>query len=332
MKIAANEDFEHRYTQAFRDFAASFGIFVTYERDRGTRDIGLHFTQYKKTGSKLVTPVLVWFQLKGIKRSQLSLQKYTKDKKLSISLRTNHLRFWYVAPQPTYLVIFVECAQEFLVANIQKLIRDEWGANILHSEQASHSVQIAINNKLDMHAMQLILRKNLIPILRHQMSDGGEDAEIFFRDSSFVMSLFDARRKHRKCRARVIKYMSKMRTEVYFEVYHHSQWHTLHSHWEFLLESFTESFPYLDLSLPDDKDQDLWEDDEHGGDESLELPNGQVSVAEYGEMMEHILDIELNEIGVAWAKTLETLDAAEVLAVDRGPTFVSVAPFHHRDL
>ncbi len=333
MKIASNDDFEHRYTQEFRNFAASFGIFVTYERDRGTRDIGLHFTQYKKTGDKIVTPVLAWFQLKGIRTSRLSAQKFAKDKKVTLQLLTNHMQFWYVAPQPTYLVIYIESAQEFLVANIQKIIGDTLGAEILHTDQASHSVRVDSSNKLDEHAINLILGKNLVPVLRAQMSREEEKAHLFLRDSSFVLSLFDARRKRKKCRARIIKYMSKMRTEVYFEVRSGTSWRLLHSHWEYLLDSFKESFPYVELRLPDSEDHDAdWNEDEYYGDETLKLPNGQVSFARYSEMMEHVLDVKLNELGVAWGKTLETLAVANILAIDRGPTFVSVAPFHRRDL
>jgi hypothetical protein len=39
MRVAANDDFEHMYTQKFRALAAPCGEFVTYERDRAARDI-----------------------------------------------------------------------------------------------------------------------------------------------------------------------------------------------------------------------------------------------------------------------------------------------------
>jgi hypothetical protein len=43
--IGRTDEFEHRYTEKFRNFAAQFGHFVAYERDVATRDIGLHLTE-----------------------------------------------------------------------------------------------------------------------------------------------------------------------------------------------------------------------------------------------------------------------------------------------
>jgi hypothetical protein len=115
VKIGGRDDFESVYMAKFRSLAAPYGVFVEYEKDRAGRDIGLHLTQPSRDGDgKIVTPALVWFQMKGIMENTLSLKDYRAADDVPVDLDTSHLRFWYINVQPTYLAVYVESADQFL--------------------------------------------------------------------------------------------------------------------------------------------------------------------------------------------------------------------------
>jgi hypothetical protein len=70
--IGAQDVFERVYTRRFRAIVAEFGEFVSYERDRLTRDIGLHLTRKVDSGAEVPSTALCWFQLIGVMASTLS--------------------------------------------------------------------------------------------------------------------------------------------------------------------------------------------------------------------------------------------------------------------
>jgi hypothetical protein len=123
MQIGVTDDFERQYMAKFRAIASTYGIFVEYSIDRAARDIGLHFTQESADNKKIVVPSLAWFQMKGIMTDTLPLSEYKATNIVSVPLSTNHLRFWYVSPESTFLVIYIGSADEFLVINIKDWVR-----------------------------------------------------------------------------------------------------------------------------------------------------------------------------------------------------------------
>ncbi|SRR6266567_1013404 len=133
LKIGATDVFEREYTQRFRLFAGQFGEFIAYERDRGAKDIGLHLTRRLRSGEERVSAGLCWFQLKGITKKKFSPEQFDVESVIKLSLKVSHLRYWYLQPMPTYLALFVECADVFLVLNLQKYVEDTWGAQDLRS-------------------------------------------------------------------------------------------------------------------------------------------------------------------------------------------------------
>ena len=58
LEIGETDVFEQAYMAKFKNFAAKFGEFVTYERDRAARDIGLHLTKPRRGGKKQVSSTL----------------------------------------------------------------------------------------------------------------------------------------------------------------------------------------------------------------------------------------------------------------------------------
>lgn len=337
MKIGSNDDLEISYMAKFRQMASEFGVFTEYERDRAARDIGLHFTQETHDGGRLVTPSLVWFQMKGITSEHLPADKFKILEEISLSLETKHLTFWHILPEPTYLVVYVECEDKFYVIDVKEYIKNKWGDKILSSNQKSHTVKINKKNSLDKHAFGLILRNNLVRILKERFNGESSETRIFLRDSQIIKELRSSRENGTKIRMRVIKWMSKMRTEVYFEMEdkEQSSWKIFRTHWEFSLQDIQKEFPYLDISVDSRNEFTDYNDesDLYGRENLLELPNGQISEAvDTGEMFEHFLNIKLNDTGNVWANTLDILERSEIISVPKGATFVSVAPWHSRDV
>jgi hypothetical protein len=80
--------------------------------------------------------------------------------------------------------------------------------------------------------------------------------------------------------------------------------------------------------------EEALEDEELEGEGWLDLGGGLYSygdVAGY-EWAEHQFDIALNDLGEAWLESLKVMEAAEILVVGDAEGWVSVAPWHARDL
>ncbi|MBD9490484.1 DUF4365 domain-containing protein [Ensifer sp. ENS11] len=140
MKNGVRDDFENKYMGKFRALAAPHGLFVEYERDRAGRDIGLQLTRTNQAGDgKIVTPALIWFQMKGIMAGTLALADYQKSEEVVLDLEVAHLRFWYLNIQPTYLAVYVESADQFLAIDLQKWVErhTENGARKSRQEECS---------------------------------------------------------------------------------------------------------------------------------------------------------------------------------------------------
>src|SRR5258708_1487368 len=104
--------------EKFRSFAAQFGQFVAYERDVATRDIGLHLTEPLESGGAKLTTCLCWFQMKGIMAETLPNEEAKTKSAFKYRLKVEHLKFWFLQPMPTYLALYVESLDRFLILNL----------------------------------------------------------------------------------------------------------------------------------------------------------------------------------------------------------------------
>ncbi|TIV60724.1 hypothetical protein [Mesorhizobium sp.] len=376
MKIGKSDDFENLYLAKFRLLAAPHGEFVEYIRDRAGRDIGLHLTQTtqpqagkgKTQHSKIVTPALIWFQMKGLMNETLGIETYEATQEVSVRLETAHLRFWYMNIQPTYLCVYIECADCFLAMDIKEWTRREYGEAILTDPRKTITVKVHKRNVLDDQFFRLVLERNLVPALRSALAND-DDRQIarFLRDSSIVKWLASCARSGAEARITVIKWMSKMRTEVYFDSRKSGgKWESVRTHWQFAMGEITEAFPYLSfkpkrkaerldmvevdntdegeeryvtstISLVEDEDDDGdWWDYYEEIDRECLLSIGEdeysYGTMQGGERIVHEININLNQVGQRWAATLEILEKAEIISVDIAPHWISVAPWHARDV
>lgn len=341
LKIGKNDHFERIYMAKFRALAAEFGEFVEYERDRAGRDIGLHFVSKTADGGEIVSPSLVWFQMKGVQADTLSEEQFAACDRLGISLKLGHLRFWYIAPEPTYLALYIEAVDKFFVLNIQKYVTDNYGDDILTHAQKTLTVYVSKNSELDAQAFYLIKRRRSAAAWRDKIAEGKQHANIFFRDAELIRRLSTIVDRNVTINFILRKYMSKLRSEAYFvEAADDSDEEpvVIREHWQYMMpDDLSWSFPYLEFN-PYGEDDELedafWDDDENGDWPPLELPNGKEVYPDSGfEIVEYVMSVTLNDIGKAWEQTLCVMEYAGFIELnDTGASYVSVAPWHGRDV
>ncbi|MBO9501202.1 hypothetical protein [Brevundimonas sp. A19_0] len=97
-------------------------------------------------------------------------------------------------------------------------------------------------------------------------------------------------------------------------------------------EIYTE--PHRVIEWLDRNDADEMDDEELEGEGWLALGEDIYAYGEFagGEWVEHEFDISLNELGENWLSTSKVMEAAEILVVGEAEGWVSVAPWHARDL
>jgi hypothetical protein len=271
-----------------------------------------------------------------------------------------------VAPEPTYLVIYIESADQFLVFNVKDWVAEQLGEAILTSTKQTHTVRVDKKNIFDDHAFRLMLRKNLVSVVRDRLcSSDDRDAQRFLAASEIVKWMNACRVAGLQTRVSVRSWITKTRTEVAFLSRKDGEddWRAVRQHWEFMMPTLTETFPFLSFSggrqgrfitreiaeeydgeicvevlqgiewLDNDVAEEM--DDEEIDDEGwLDLGEGIANYGDVagGEYVEHDLDIALNALGETWLAKLKIMEAAEILVVGDADGWVSVAPWHARDL
>jgi hypothetical protein len=142
--VGIEDEFEGEYTEKFRNQVRKFGEFVKYERDRASLDFGLHLTSHRR-----VSHTRLWFQLKGVHQETLPLSQYSREDYVRIKVRVDHLKFWFASPEPIYLAVYVECADVFLVEDVQEIVHRTWGEHFLSPDtfrQGQQSVTINVSS------------------------------------------------------------------------------------------------------------------------------------------------------------------------------------------
>lgn len=340
MKIGTHQTFERKYMAKFQTIASEFGEFVEYKRDLAARDIGLHLTIPKADGGEIVSPALVWFQLKGIHATTLSAEDFELAKHIERRLETKHLRFWYIMPEPTYVVVYVEAVDRFFITNIQRYVSEEFGDQILTEKRKTISVKIAKESQLDSQAFSLLLRNHNLKAWQKRIHDDEDFAAVFFRDGNLIKHIGSAEERGVEIVFLLRKYGSKTRSEVYIlerPIDGSGEEIGIHVHWHFFMPDPEAVFPYLYLT-PDDKSEeeidDYWNEDENPDWPPIELSSGKLVHPDgVFELVEYRMKAELNDLGQGWLQTLEIMEAAGFVEVDtKAKTFVSVAPWHTRDV
>jgi hypothetical protein len=348
MLVGKTDVFERLYAQKFRLLVGEFGEFVEYERDRGARDIGLHLTRRDSTGSETVTSTLCWFQLKGIRSTTLPRHAFNERQAIRLRVKVSHLKFWYLQPMPTYLVVYIECADLFLVLNIQKYVEDKWGTSILTLPQGNATIIIPKDSVLDKQAFFLILRKGDVNQWVKVVGATPEQAIVCMRDYELIYHIGTAGQRGFEQRLVFRKWNTKLRSELRFQerkVGSSDTWETIREHWESVPPEvdLEETFPYLDFfSLYPEDGPDAWwiVDDDDYDDYPFEtrpvLRSGEIIHGRpfASEFVEYYLGFSLNNMGLQMSRWITEMTKAGLLekAKIKKSSFTSVDYWSHREV
>lgn len=155
--MGEHDELENRYMPKFEALASERGLVVEYRRDRAGIDTGVHlFEEGCKTTPKGAErpywrPMAsrVWFQLKGVHEATLSAEEFAESDKVSVSVEVEHLKYWFAAPEPVYLVVYVESADVFIGIDVRELVRDRWQENFYAEIKAVNSATITVHVPTD---------------------------------------------------------------------------------------------------------------------------------------------------------------------------------------
>ena len=335
--IGASDAFERTYMQRFRALSAAFGEFVTYERDRGVRDIAMHLTQARQSGGERLSSALVWFQMKGIMAGTLPEAQFEATDLLSVSLEVGHLRYWYLQPVPTYLVVYVESADTFLVLNTSKYIDSTWGRYILKLDQQTATVKIPRESVLDKQAFRLILQENDIEQWKKALGTDNDQMGVCYRDYNLIWSLGTTRQSNVKHQLEFWDWQSKARGQLYIkELDGEGNQRILREHFQYRMDvhDLDDAYPHLEFYALDTED-DWWDDDEELDAPPVTLENGDIV---YGadaasEYFAYDFGVRLNETGLEMFEWIRLLvDAGLIEIDDSAEEFISIAPWHGRSV
>lgn len=154
-RVGESDLFETRYRAELERRLTPYGILIEYSADRAALDGGLHL--YKKGGDGRgaeVGDVRVWFQCKGIQESTLSVEELTSRDTVAVAgVSIDHVRFWYSAPEPVYLVVYLEALDDFVAADVRDLVDRLGGGAFLQQlrakGQATLTLQIPRDESLE---------------------------------------------------------------------------------------------------------------------------------------------------------------------------------------
>ena len=346
MRVGKADTFERRYTAKFRLLASNFGEFVFYERDRGARDIGLHLTRKRISGSEEVSTTLCWFQLKGLMSSTFSDRDFAKASVIKLRLEVSHLKYWFLQPMPTYLVVYIESVDTFLVLDIQEYVNKKWSKSILNLSQKTKTVEVPKASVLDEQAFSIILRKGDIDQWIKVLEITSDQANLCLRDYQLIFSIGTSEKRGFEQRLRFWDWLTKMRSQMYFEERKKGsadKWTIIREYWQ--SKDFSDEpedmFPYLSFfpispttRLTTEDENEDWDEVGYYPENRLILKNGEIfcGTTMLGfEFVEYILGYELNQLGRQMFDWIKWMIKTGLLEIDsREPSMISVAPWHHR--
>ncbi len=166
-------------------------------------------------------------------------------------------------------------------------------------------------------------------------------AEIFRRDYEVIKRIGTAESRGVEIRITFVDWISKLRTEVYFEERSLSgdgEWVKFRSHWQLHLpkEELQFAFLYLDfVGFEEFAEQFETGDYIFNPIVVIELSDGKLIYGEdcSSEFEHYEMRPILNDLGLGMLQTLEVMEKAHLIEAPLdAASFVDVAPWHARDL
>lgn len=133
--MGEHDELENRYLPKFEALLSESGVVVGYRRDRAGIDTGLHlFARGERPTRSGVEErpywralaSRVWFQLKGIHSTTMSKTAFEGSHEVAVTVSVDHLKFWFAAPEPVYLIVYVEAVDTFIGIDVRELVERKW--------------------------------------------------------------------------------------------------------------------------------------------------------------------------------------------------------------
>jgi hypothetical protein len=155
--MGEHDELENRYAPKFEALISERGLVVEYRRDRAGIDTGLHlFARGEKTTDRGIErpywrPMAsrVWFQLKGVHESTMSADDFACADHVSVPVGVEHLKYWFAAPEPVYLVVYVESVDLFVGLDVRDLVNHEWGEGFFEAIREHDAASITVRIPAD---------------------------------------------------------------------------------------------------------------------------------------------------------------------------------------
>lgn len=294
--------------------------------------------------------------MKGIMAETLSNKEAKEKSKFKYRLKVEHLKFWFLQPMPTYLALYIESLDRFLILNLQKYIQEKWGRGILSLDQETAEVEVSASSVLDREALNIILREGTVEEWIKALSADEDHIRLCERDYNIIWRIGTAEGRNVEHRFEIFDWQSKLRGEVHIQERTRddkAEWTMVRNHWQLQLggvHGAEEMYPYLDLTAAEegeDYSYDVVDElDEYGDRNYLEdereyrptskMKNGQIAAGEdcSGEYHLYYIIPELNDLGRNLFKLIETLVDIKFIEIkdDEGGEWMSVAPWHARQV
>ncbi|WP_336716291.1 DUF4365 domain-containing protein [Arthrobacter sp. USHLN218] len=127
---------------------ANDGIQVECPRDHAAIDTGLHLFLEGPGNNFQSTHTRVWFQAKGKRVATLSAEQFDAAAEASVSVKVEHLEYWFAAPEPVYLVVFVEAKLLFIAEDVRAIVYRMWpDGNFYDAVHEQESVTVHLDKE-----------------------------------------------------------------------------------------------------------------------------------------------------------------------------------------
>ena len=148
-KVGESDLFESSYRKELDRRLDPYGILIDYSADRAALDGGLHLYKSRDASEGAgaeVSGVRVWFQCKGIQTATLGLEELDSGDDVAISgLSLDHVQFWYSAPEPVYLIVYLQALDDFLAADVRDLVDSGGGVDLLQKLRRGSQVSLTLH-------------------------------------------------------------------------------------------------------------------------------------------------------------------------------------------
>lgn len=149
--IGEDDVFEQQYMYELKMLLAARGVVLNYGIDRAAIDVGVHLWIEAEDGSRDVSGPRVWMQAKGYHAETLTVEALAAAESISShSVSMNHVRFWYNAPEPVYLVEYVESVDTFFAADVRDLVDNRGGLAKVATAGASTTFHLSKDQTIEL--------------------------------------------------------------------------------------------------------------------------------------------------------------------------------------